>query len=128
NRETGLTVLISSHILSELHQLATCFGIIHKGQLIEELTAKELDEKCRQYLRIKVDFPAKGATVLEKVLNTADFEVMPDGTMKLYKFLDDIRTVSRALTDSGLVIEHLSQSGDSLESYFSKLVGGLDHD
>jgi ABC-2 type transport system ATP-binding protein len=128
NREKGLTVLISSHILSELHQLATSFGIIHKGKLLEELTAKELDEKCRQHLRIKVDQPTKGATILENQLSTTEFEVMQDGTIKLYHYLDDVRTVSRALTNNGLVIEHLSQNGDSLESYFSKLVGGVEHD
>lgn len=128
NREKGLTVLISSHILSELHQLAMSFGIIHKGKLLEELTAKELDEKCRQHLRIKVDQPSKGAIVLEDTLSTTDFEVMPDGTMKLYNYLDDVRVVSRALTNQGLVIEHLSQTGDSLESYFSKLVGGAEND
>src|SRR5699024_12194350 len=55
HREKGLTVLLSSHILSELHQLATTFGIIHKGKLLEELSSKELDEKCRQHIRIKVD-------------------------------------------------------------------------
>lgn len=128
NREKGLTVLISSHILSELHQVATSFGIIHKGKLLEELTAKELDEKCRQHLRIKVDQPSKGAIVLEDTLSTTDFEVMPDGTMKLYHYLDDVRTVSHALTTNGLVIEHLSQNGDSLESYFTNLVGGAEHD
>ncbi|PAV28291.1 bacitracin ABC transporter ATP-binding protein [Virgibacillus profundi] len=128
NREKGLTVLISSHILSELHQLATSYGIIHKGKLLEQLTSKELDEKCRQHLRIKVDQPTMGATVLEKELSTTDFEVMQDGTMKLYNYLDDVRTVSRALTNNGLVIEHLSQNGDSLESYFSKLVGGAEHE
>lgn len=128
NREKGLTVLISSHILSELHQLATSFGIIHKGLLLEELTAKELDEKCKQHLRIKVDHPTMGATVLEQNLFTTDFEVMPDGTIKLYSDLDDVRKVSRVLTENGLVIEHLSQTGDSLERYFSKLVGGVEND
>ncbi|WP_147535197.1 ABC transporter ATP-binding protein [Bacillus marasmi] len=128
NREKGLTVLISSHILSELHQLATKFGIIHKGKLLEELTSKELDEKFRQHLRIKVDDPTLGATVLEKNLFTTDFEVMQDGTIKLYSQFEDMRKVSLALTNNGLVIEHLSQTGDSLESYFSKLVGGVEHD
>jgi ABC-2 type transport system ATP-binding protein len=123
NREKGLTILISSHILSELHQLATRYGIIHKGRLLEELPAKELDEKCKQHLRIKVDQPNKGATVLESALGISDFEVMPDGTMKLYSHLNNIRDVSKTLTDNGLVIEHLSQDGDSLENYFSKLVG-----
>jgi len=128
NREKGLTVLLSSHILSELHQLATKFGIIHKGILLEELSSKELDEKCRQHIRIKVDNPSRGATVLENSLPTSNFEVMQDGTMHLYNYLDDVRTVSHALTDSGLIIEHLSQNGDSLEGYFSKLVGGAEHD
>lgn len=122
NREKGLTVLISSHILSELHLLATTFGIIHKGKLLEELTAKELDEKCRQHLRIKVDQPTMGATVLEQKLSTSNFEVMQDGTLKLYDYLNDVQTVSVALTNNGLVIEHLSQNGDSLEDYFSKVI------
>ena len=65
NREKGLTVLISSHILSELYQLATTYGIIHEGRLIEELTLRELDNKCRQHLKIKVNDTEKGVTILE---------------------------------------------------------------
>lgn len=128
NREKGMTVLISSHILSELHQLATNYGIIHKGKMLEELSAKELDEKCRQHLQIKVDQSSKGVMIIEDILGTTDFEVMPDGTIKLYDLLDDVRTVSRILTENGLIIEHLSQNGDSLESYFSKLIGGVEND
>lgn len=127
NREKGLTVLISSHILSELHQLATKFGIIHKGRLLEELTAKELDQKCRKHIRIKVDDSTKGATVIERDLGLTDFEVMPDGTIKLYSETH-IRTISRTLTDNGLIMEHLSQNGDSLENYFTKLVGGAENE
>lgn len=128
NCEKGLTVLISSHILSELYQLATTYGIIHEGRLIEELTLRELDDKCRQHLKIKVDDTEKGVTILEEKLNTTDFEVNPDGSISLYNHLDDVRTVSSALTTGGLIIEHLSQNGDSLESYFSKLVGGDSHE
>lgn len=128
NREKGLTVLISSHILSELYQLATKFGIIHRGQLMEELTAQQLDEKCRQYLRIKVDEPTKGVTILEERLATNDFEVLPDGTIKLYSYLNDVHFVSKTLTNHGLIIEHLSQNGDSLENYFTKLVGGEENE
>lgn len=124
NREKGITVLISSHILSELYQLATTFGIIHQGRLIEQLSAKELEEKCKQYLRIKVDDPAKGAMVLENELFAHDFEVMHDGVIKLYDYLDDVHTVSKTLTNQGLVIEHLSLQGDSLETYFANVIGG----
>jgi len=124
NREKGITVLISSHILSELSQLATKFGIIHKGKLLEQITAEQLNEKCRQYLKIKVDDPSLGATVIETSLQTTDFEVMNDGVIKLYRYLDDVRTVSKTLTDNGLTIEHLSEEGDDLETYFAKVIGG----
>lgn len=123
NDEKGLTLLISSHILTELYKITTKFGFIHRGKLIEELTKKELDEKCRQHVRIQVDDPSLAATILEDELQACDFEVMPNGMIKLYQFVDDVRTVSRALTNNGLLIEHLSVSGDSLESYFTKLVG-----
>lgn len=128
NREKGLTVLISSHILSELYQLATKFGIIHQGQLLEEISSGELNDKCRQYLRIKVDEPAKGVNVLEEKLSAHDFEILSDGTIKLYSYLDDVHLVSRTLTEHGLVIEHLSQNGDSLENYFTKLIGGVENE
>ena len=74
-----------------------------------------------------MDNANKGATVLEEMMQTANFEVMPDGYIHLYNHLNDVYTVSKTLTDSGLVIEHLSQNGDSLESYFSKVIGGEPH-
>lgn len=128
NREKGLTVLISSHILSELHLLADRYGFIHKGELLEEMSAKELNEKCKQHLRIRVNHAEKAASVIETELHTTDFEVMPDGTIKLYRYLDDVRKVSVALTASGLIIEQFMPMGDDLESYFTKLVGGDVHE
>lgn len=128
NREMGLTILISSHILSELHQMATKYGIIHRGRLLEQLTHVELNEKCRQHLRIRVDDPSKAATVLEMELVTPDYEVLQDGTIKLYSLDQDVRRISMALTSSGLVIEYFAPGGDDLESYFTKRVGGELHD
>ncbi|MHA2858476.1 ABC transporter ATP-binding protein [Paenibacillus lautus] len=128
NREMGLTILISSHILSELHQMATKYGIIHRGRLLEQLTHEDLNEKCRQHLRIRVDDPSKAATVLEMELGTPDYEVLQDGTIKLYSLDHDVRRVSMALTSSGLVIEYFAPGGDDLESYFTKRVGGELHD
>jgi ABC-2 type transport system ATP-binding protein len=124
NREKGLTILISSHILSELHQLATTYGIIHKGKLLEQISHEELNMKCKQHLRIRVDEASKAATVLEMELETKDYEVLQDGTIKLYSLLDDVSRVSKALTSSGLVIEYFAPGGEDLESYFTKLVGG----
>ncbi|GLC90449.1 ABC transporter ATP-binding protein [Lysinibacillus piscis] len=124
NQEYGITILISSHILSELHLLASHYGIIHKGQLIEQLTTNELDEKCQQYIHIKVDNPDKATTVLEQQLNTRQFEVLPDGTIKLFAYTNSPGNVSTALVQAGLVIEAFMPMGEDLETYFTNLVGG----
>ncbi len=127
NREYGITILISSHILSELHLLATHYGIIHKGELLEQLSAKELQEKCQQYLHIKVDDPSKAATIIESRLSTRDFEVMPDGTIKLFASVDLPGKVSKMLTDEGLIIEEFMPMGEDLETYFTNRIGGVQH-
>jgi ABC-2 type transport system ATP-binding protein len=127
NREYGITILISSHILSELHLLATHYGIIHKGELLEQLSAKELHEKCQQYLHIKVDDPSKAATLIESRLSAQDFEVMPDGTIKLFASVDAPGKVSKMLTDEGLIIEEFMPMGEDLETYFTNRIGGVQH-
>ncbi|MFB5662983.1 ATP-binding cassette domain-containing protein [Alteribacillus sp. HJP-4] len=127
NREHGITILISSHILSELHLLATHYGIIHEGALLEQLSAKELQEKCQQYLHIKTNDTNKAATVLEENLSTQDFEVMPDGTIKLFAYVNVPGKVSNILTTEGLVIEEFMPMGENLETYFSKRIGGVQH-
>jgi len=125
NQEYGITILISSHILSELHLLATHYGIIHKGELLEQLSAEELNEKCRQYLHIKVDNPSKAATVIEKHFTAGNFEVMPDGSIRLFAYADLPGEVSKALTNEGLVIEQFMPMGEDLETYFTNLIGGV---
>lgn len=127
NKEHGITILISSHILSELHLLATHYGIIHEGELLEQFSAKELNEKCQHYLHIKVDNPGKAATVIELHLFTKEFEVMPDGSIRLFAFVDSPGTVSKVLTNEGLVIEQFMPMGEDLETYFTKRIGGVQH-
>ncbi|WP_071394249.1 ABC transporter ATP-binding protein [Bacillus tuaregi] len=127
NQEYGITILISSHILSELHLLATHYGIIHKGELLEQLTANELNEKCQQYIHIKVDNPDRAATIIETVLGTTHYDVLPDGKIKLYRHLEAPSKVSKLLTDNGLLIEQFMPMGEDLETYFTNRIGGVQH-
>ncbi|MDF2723826.1 MAG: bacitracin transporter, ATP-binding protein [Paenibacillus sp.] len=128
NQERGITILISSHILSELYLLATDYGIIHHGQLLEEVTSSELKGKCQQFIHIKVDNPDKAAAVIQNKLNTAEFEVMPDGAIRLFAAVDRPGKVSAALASEGLEIEQFMPMGEDLESYFTKRIGGAGHD
>ncbi len=124
NREKGMTVFISSHILAELHQLATTYGIIHNGQLLEQLSATELNNHLRKFLLIKVNEVEKAVAVMERELGTTNFEVMQDGTIKLFGFLNENGKISKLLTDHGIILEQLTPISDDLESYFTRLVGG----
>ncbi|MBG9940874.1 ATP-binding cassette domain-containing protein [Brevibacillus formosus] len=122
--ENQTTILISTHILSELHLLATHYGIIHKGKLLEQLTANELHEKCKQYLHIKVNDASKAATIIDQELHTSNFEVMPDGVIRLYQFVHDPGMVSSILFRAGLTIEQFMPMGEDLESYFANRIQG----
>lgn len=127
NRELGITIMISSHILSELHLMASHYGIIHQGRLLEELTAEELNNRCQQYIYIQVNDPGKAAVVLQRELGISAFEVMQDGAIKLYSQLNKPSEVSSALFAAGLEIEKFMPMGEDLESYFMKLIGGPRH-
>ncbi|GAA0061995.1 ATP-binding cassette domain-containing protein [Clostridium sp. CTA-1] len=124
NKEKNITMLISSHILGELYQLATCYGIIHKGKLMEQITLKELDEKCKRNLSIKVDDVNKAAAILETELSTNNFKVLPDGTIKLYDYVDNSRLVSSTFTKQNIIIDQIMPNESNLEEYFINLVGG----
>ncbi|MEO4052529.1 ATP-binding cassette domain-containing protein [Solibacillus sp. CAU 1738] len=125
--ERQMTILISSHNLPELYQTTTDYIIIHKGQIIKQLTQQQLDDACRHYIRIGCTAPEHCASVLETVLATQNFQVMPDQTIKLYDYLDNLGLVSTTLFKNGVVITQFNLQGDTLENYFLTLIGGERH-
>ena len=124
NRDRQTTILISSHILSELSAVATCYGFLEKGKLLEEITAQELQEKCRGCLRLEVDDAAKASVVLHLRLGTDAFKVLPDNTVELYEYLDRPQAVSQALAEEGVSLLSMERQGSDLEAYFLGLIGG----
>lgn len=125
NRERGLTILISSHLLSELHQLATCYGFIHKGKMLEQITAEELGRKCKKYLCVKVDQAAKAETVLREKLQLQNLKIMSGGVINIYDTPDRLETgeIGRALVLEGISIETLAVKDMELEKYYFSLIG-----
>lgn len=124
NRERQTTILISSHILSELSNLATHYAFIEKGRVLESISADHLREKCRECLELTVDDAARAARVLEEQLGTRDFEVLPRNKLRLYTFLDQPQTVNRCLLENGVGLISAQQRSSDLEDYFLSLIGG----
>ena len=127
NRERQTTILISSHILSELSALATCYGFIEKGRLIEEVSSAALHEKCRECLELAVDDASKAALTLEQTLGTRDYEILPHDKVRVYALLDQPAKVNAALMNAGVAIYSAERKGSNLEDYFLSLIGGRHH-
>lgn len=127
NRQYQTTILISSHILSELQNLATCYGFLDSGRMLEQISAAKLREKCRDCLELKVDDAPRAAALLERELGVRDFEVLPGGTIRLYEGLDQPQRVTGLLISQGIALYGLEQRGADLEDYFLNLIGGVRH-
>lgn len=124
NQEENVTILISSHLLSELYQLATNYIIINNGSVVKNLSLQQLDSKCKKYISIKVDNINLATTVLEDKLSTSNYKVLPNDIIHLYDYVHDEHKVSSVLSESGLIITKFNLQGDSLEEYFLRIVRG----
>ncbi len=127
NRQYQTTILISSHILSELQNLATCYGFIDHGKMLEQLSAVELAEKCRDCLELKVDDAPRAAALLEKELGFRDFEVLPGSVIRLYEGLGEPQKVTTLMIGQGISLYGMEHRGANLEDYFLNLIGGVHH-
>lgn len=124
NREEGITVLISSHILDELSRLATHYGIIDGGRMVKELSAAELDANCRKALRVRVS----DIRALTRVLDARglDYAVANDHSADIYAELA-VSDLVHALDAENCALLSAETRDESLESYFISLVGGERH-
>lgn len=120
--DNGITLLISSHILSELYLLANEFGFLENGKLIRELSKEELDLECSKCLVIKTDDSKKVSVLLEKELNTNNYKVINNEEIRVYDYTDDSDKVSDVLVNNKIKIKGFYESGISLEEYFKEII------
>lgn len=123
NTERGITLLISSHILSELYAVANRFLFIDGGKVLKEITKEELDLECSRCLVIKASDVKSASTVLENKLNITDYKVIDNGEIRVYDRSAKPEELNKALIKADVPISGISESGVSLEDYFKQLVG-----
>ncbi len=125
NRENGITMLISSHILGELSKIATCYGVLNKGTLVEQFTSDELNSRCKRCIKISVDDTVKAAYILETILGITAYDTLDSGVIRVFEKLDDSALINRELSANGVLVSSLYIAGQDLEGYFTELMGGL---
>ena len=122
NEEEKITILISSHILSELYLIANHFCFIDKGRIIKDLTKEELDLECSKCIVIKTKDVKKATVILEKGLATTNYKVIDNTEIRLYDYLDNLAKVNKILLNNDIEIMGIYESGISLEDYFNSLI------
>ena len=120
----GKTILISSHILSEITLLADTVGIIDKGVLLEENSMEELNKKNRKYIILEVSDVSKSATILEKEFGITNYSVEDNNHIRIYSHGLDLAKINKSLVMSGISVASSQTCNDSLEDYFKKITGG----
>lgn len=122
--EYGMTMLISSHILGEMEQIADTIGVISEGKLIKEVSMQEIHEKNTEYIELAVHDLNKAVYVLEEVLHITNFKVIDSFRMRVYDFRVSQSEISKALILNGVNIEEINKKNHSLEDYFLTLING----
>lgn len=123
-KERNITIFVSSHILSEMEQLADHMGIIHEGRLLEEIAFESLRKRNRKYLEFQVSNDNKAAMLLENHFGILDYEVHDEGNIRVYSHLGNQGKLNKVFVENDIEVLKIKVSEDNLEDYFTKLVGG----
>lgn len=126
NRENHITILISSHILSELSQLCSDYMFINKGKMISFRSSEELRRECSDYYYIHTDNDPLAAAVLSDKLGISQFDTDVDGSIRLWERLDELRLISKTLYENGVIPLSLYVHEANLEQYYMNMVGDQD--
>ncbi|WP_312650136.1 ABC transporter ATP-binding protein [Aminipila sp.] len=122
--EQGKTILISSHILSEMALLADDIGIIDHGVLLEEESLEELQRKNSKFVHFVVTDTSQACRILEADFHTSNFHIDDNYNLRLYDTELDVAAITRKWMESGLNISEVHTQNDTLEDYFKQVTGG----
>lgn len=123
NREKQITILISCHVLAEMQNLATAYAFIEGGKLIETMTAQQLEENCKPYLRLVVDTQSRAAALLEQYFPGIRYQAQPDQSLHVYDATHRTDEINRLMVNHNIRLTSMETRGMNLEDYFVSLVG-----
>lgn len=124
NQEHQITILISSHILSQLQSIATRFVFLHKGKIIQDLSRKELLEMNQQFIFLRVNDAKKACFILENHFPDMDYRVLAGQQLEVYNHIEDRQKINRLLNEGSVDILEMTVKSKNLEEYFLELIGG----
>lgn len=121
SEEYGITIMISSHNLSEIENIADTIGIISHGTMRKEISMKEISEMNTAYIELSTPDTKKAAYVLADKLESGHFKIMDESHIRIYDSRIAVNDISRVLTMNDVEISAVGKKAESLEDYFLKL-------
>ena len=125
-KEKNMTICISSHILEELSKIATDYGIIHNGSLLQEITREELIRRCSERIELTLDHPKQAIPVMDS-MGFTNYQVTDKEHIHIFERLNESAALNMELAKSGIPVKGISITSEELETYFLNLTGGVDH-
>lgn len=122
NQENHITILISSHILSELQMIGTRFVFLHNGKIIEDLSREALHDKSKRHLRIHLDNTSRAAQILERHYQDLDYQVLPENWLVIHNHIDESAVINQLLSSNQIAVSEFQIEDVNLEDYFLDLV------
>ena len=123
NKENGITFIISSHLLDELSKIANKYGIIHGGELIQEFTSAELEEKCSKRVDIHVDNVKYSVKVLEE-MGIRNYKVIDNSHINIFEHIDKTGKITKALCKADIEVIEIVIKNETLEDFYLNMTGG----
>lgn len=123
-KEYGITLLVSSHILGEMEQMADTIGVIQNGKLIKEVSMKSINGKQTEYIEITVPDVKRAAYILEDKLGIENYKIMSGNMIRVYELKVTQQAISKALIMNDVEIESINKKHSSLEEYFLNVMDG----
>ena len=119
--EYGITIMISSHILSEIEGIANTVGVIHHGMMMKEISMKEIEQMSLAYIELSVLNSKKAAYVLSEKLGLTNFKIIEDGQIRIYDNHVSPQELSKMLALNDVEIIAFGKKAETLEDYFLKM-------
>ena len=127
--EYGITIMISTHILSEVESIADTIGVIHHGRMVQEIGMREIEQMSLAYIELTAMDPKRAAYVLSDKLGMTNFKILEQGVIRIYDGAVTVQELSKTLALNDVAITALGRKTENLENYFLKMTaeGGENH-
>lgn len=124
NKEYGMTILISSHILAEIERVADTIGVMSNGNLVEEVSMDTIRESSAEYIEIETNNLKKAVYHIDSELKISNFKIVGENKIRIYQTEIPQDTIYKELLSNDVSIKSINTMNNTLEEYFLKAIGG----